>query len=256
MRPKPPGALLCARSLRVLAVMACAAGSAAGCTASPAPTADTEGVGGGDIDPAPEPAPALSPTPTTDPKRVRAERFAAAAAAVAKNLKKKSVAELLKEAKRQETAQNWNDARAAFQAVVLLHPEDAGAPAALEAATRAEKLATNDFLVAINQRLQSDIAYLLRMEPGVQTPEETLQKMVVGGIAKARSYGMTWESTLISYVVIMFVSAPNFEENIYIQSVLSDEHEIPDRRIDCLWINTNDEIWDEIIKNYEPNCWE
>ncbi|MDP2245693.1 DUF2126 domain-containing protein [Pseudomonas sp.] len=34
----------------------------------------------------------------------------------------------------------------------------------------------NNFLVAINQRLQADIAYLLRMEPGVQTPEETLEK--------------------------------------------------------------------------------
>lgn len=34
----------------------------------------------------------------------------------------------------------------------------------------------NNFLVAINQRLQTDIAYLLRMEPGVQTPEETLEK--------------------------------------------------------------------------------
>ena len=37
-------------------------------------------------------------------------------------------------------------------------------------------LQTNDFLVAINQRLQHDISYLLRMEPGVQTPEETLTK--------------------------------------------------------------------------------
>jgi uncharacterized protein (DUF2126 family) len=40
-----------------------------------------------------------------------------------------------------------------------------------------EKLPTNDFIVAVNQRLWKDIKYTIRLEPGVQTPEETLVKL-------------------------------------------------------------------------------
>jgi len=69
------------------------------------------------------------------------------------------------------------DAETRVQLAPYLHQEPCGEKFNQWVANLpAKEMRTIDYLVAINSRLQQKIDYLVRMEPGVQTPEETLRK--------------------------------------------------------------------------------
>jgi hypothetical protein len=91
--------------------------------------------------------------------------------------------------------------------------------------------------------------------PVSQIPEEILNQMVRGGIARARSYGMSWESSLSVFVVLMFVAAPNFNDSPSIQSVLLEEKLTPNERINQLWDRTSEQDWQMVEQHYDADAW-
>lgn len=88
-----------------------------------------------------------------------------------------------------------------------------------------------------------------------QISDERLRAMAKEGIARARSYGIDWESVVTAFVVLMFIAAPNFDRHPLIQRILKDERVAANSRIDQLWERTTEENWEAVRKNYDPARW-
>ena len=88
-----------------------------------------------------------------------------------------------------------------------------------------------------------------------QIADERLRRLTKEAITRARNYGLSWESAVTAFVVLMFVASPNFDQHPLIQRILKDERVPADSRMDQLWERTTDENWEAVRKNYDPAAW-
>lgn len=86
--------------------------------------------------------------------------------------------------------------------------------------------------------------------------DEALIRRVHAGVRRAQAYGITWDSTLAAFLVLMFRAAPDFDEHPTVQAVLRFEDLEPDLRIDALMAVTDDEHWEQIAARRDDRAWE
>ena len=88
-----------------------------------------------------------------------------------------------------------------------------------------------------------------------ELPEERLDDLVRTGIARARGYGLTFESSIAAFTAVMFEVSPNFDQHRLSQVLLNDEHIAPDARLDELLNVLTEKNWESIRQDYDAQAW-
>ena len=124
-----------------------------------------------------------------------------------------------------------------------------------------ESVAQENFVRRIAAHLREDYAASAVTLPGGekttvgQMPDETLYDLIRTGIARARGYGMTFESSISAFTAVMFEVSPNFDTHRLSQVLLNDEEVEPNKRLDELLGVLTEKNWESIRADYDPNAW-
>jgi hypothetical protein len=73
--------------------------------------------------------------------------------------------------------------------------------------------------------------------------EEVLRERVESFKIRARSYGLTWQSSIIGFVALCFVVGPKFDQQAQVHSVLTDPAIEPNERIQELRHRVDKRSW-------------
>ena len=120
-----------------------------------------------------------------------------------------------------------------------------------------------DFVREVMQYLRENHAETIVKFPNGEfkvedLPEETLRKMVEGGILKARSYRLGRRIIIKQFIILMFIFAPSFDKHPDCKQVLESKIIFPNWKIRVLFerVKPNDERWREISLKNQFHNWE
>lgn len=85
--------------------------------------------------------------------------------------------------------------------------------------------------------------------------DETLREMVRGGIGRGKNYGIEWKSTLLSFVVLLFIVAPNFDRHPKARKFFRETEKIDDEALEDFLDEMTDEDYEAIEKRYYVPAW-
>jgi hypothetical protein len=91
--------------------------------------------------------------------------------------------------------------------------------------------------------------------PLIELADAALETMVRSGVARAKTYGLTWQSSLAGFTVLMFLYGPEFDRNPLVQRELTDPTVPDEARVDHLCKVIPDTAWDDIRGARQPDGW-
>lgn len=92
--------------------------------------------------------------------------------------------------------------------------------------------------------------------PVEELPEDDFRALVRRSIERARSYGMTFESSISAFTAIRFEVAPNFDRHSISKLCLKDEDIEPNERLNEILRLLSEDHWEKFRNEYDPQDWE
>lgn len=85
--------------------------------------------------------------------------------------------------------------------------------------------------------------------------EEALREAARAAVKRAESHGIAWKSTLLSFVVLMFLAAPNFDAHPKAIEFFAQNETVDDEKFEAFLDEMTDEDWTQVEKNYDETVW-